>query len=320
MSTIPLRLLVIKLGALGDFALSFSAFEAIRQHFPDAHIILLTTKPYRTLAKQTGYFNEVWEGGRPPWFKVIQIFNLMTKVRRERFDWVFDLQNSSRTRKYFYLLGGKARQWNSAVSPCSHPHMDANRLALHVVEDLEKQLLKTGIKTPKYPALSWLDNDYISRDLPKRYALIEPGSSPLHLKKRWPAPYFITLCQWLISQGIVPVLDGGHAELDLCAAMIAAVPQAINMAGKTSMVDIMWLAKGAVLVVGGDTGPMHLAALAGGNCLSLFSNLARPARSAPWGSSVQVLQCNELTDLLPETVIKKAQQMLEVTCEEILTD
>lgn len=314
----PRRLLIIKLGALGDFAQSFAAFEAIRQHYPDAHITLLTTKPYGSLAEQTGYFNSVWTGGRPAWSSILTVIRLFVRVRQEKFDWVFDLQNSSRTRKYYYLMGGRSCAWNSAVSPCSHPHKGPKRLALHVVEDLAKQLCLAGVDVPKYPALGWLPKAFVGQALPKRYALIEPGSSPEHPEKRWPISYIISLCEWLLSQGITPVLDGGSVEIDLCAAISAAVPKAINISGKTSMVDIMLLAKNAVLVVGGDTGPMHLAALAGGRCISLFSSLARPERSAPWGRWVYVLQSDDLKDLLPEAVIKRAKQMLEVKREKIL--
>ena len=48
-------ILVIRLGALGDFVLSMGPFAAIRAHHPDARIILLTTAPYAELARASGY-------------------------------------------------------------------------------------------------------------------------------------------------------------------------------------------------------------------------------------------------------------------------
>ena len=59
------RILVIKLGALGDFAQAFGPFAAIRAHHPGAEITLLTTPPFAPLARQAPWFDQVWENGRP---------------------------------------------------------------------------------------------------------------------------------------------------------------------------------------------------------------------------------------------------------------
>ena len=53
-------ILVIRLGALGDFVLSSGPFQAIRAFHPDAHIVLLTTAPYEELARAGGWFDEIW--------------------------------------------------------------------------------------------------------------------------------------------------------------------------------------------------------------------------------------------------------------------
>ncbi|HBA43779.1 MAG TPA: ADP-heptose--LPS heptosyltransferase, partial [Alphaproteobacteria bacterium] len=58
------RILVIKLGALGDFVLATGPFAAIRQHHADAEITLLTTPPFAAMARQTGFFDHVWDFGR----------------------------------------------------------------------------------------------------------------------------------------------------------------------------------------------------------------------------------------------------------------
>ena len=61
MNSIPAqRILVIKLSALGDFVLSIASFQAIRAHHPNATITLLTTAPYRRLAKKSGCFDDIW--------------------------------------------------------------------------------------------------------------------------------------------------------------------------------------------------------------------------------------------------------------------
>ncbi|MEI9890557.1 MAG: hypothetical protein WDN45_08135 [Caulobacteraceae bacterium] len=59
------RILVIKLGALGDFVQALRAMAEIRRAHPKARITLLTTPPYVELAQASGYFDAVDEGGRP---------------------------------------------------------------------------------------------------------------------------------------------------------------------------------------------------------------------------------------------------------------
>ena len=59
------RILVIKLGALGDFVQAMGPAAAIRRHHPDSAITLLTTKPYADFAAATGLFDEIWLDPRP---------------------------------------------------------------------------------------------------------------------------------------------------------------------------------------------------------------------------------------------------------------
>ena len=59
------KVLVIKLAALGDVVQAFPPFVHIRQAHPDAHITLLTTPPYASLAAASPYFDAIETDGRP---------------------------------------------------------------------------------------------------------------------------------------------------------------------------------------------------------------------------------------------------------------
>ena len=74
------------------------------------------------------------------------------------------------------------------------------------------------------------------------------------------------------------------------------------MMGRTSLEEIVALARHAVLAVGNDTGPMHIAATAGCACAVLFSRASDPELSRPQGPRVTVLRRDELDDLHPEEV------------------
>ena len=105
------------------------------------------------------------------------------------------------------------------------------------------------------------------------------------------------------AQGTTPVLLGTEAEAQELAEIARASPEAHNLGGMTGLEEIAALARGARLAVGNDTGPMHLIAAAGCPSLVLYSAESDPARTAPRGTKVAVLQESSLADLKLDTVL-----------------
>ena len=91
------RILVIKLGALGDVVLALGPFEAIRKHHPKAHIVLLTTTAFKDFLQSSGYFDEIWTDNRPGFWKISEWRKLKSKLRGANFTRVYDLQTSDRS-------------------------------------------------------------------------------------------------------------------------------------------------------------------------------------------------------------------------------
>src|SRR5579863_5122600 len=88
------RILVIKLGALGDFVQAMGPAAAIRAHHPQAEITLLTSPELAGLAKAAPYFDRVWLDDRPGWVRPWALWRLLRKLSREGFARVYDLQTS----------------------------------------------------------------------------------------------------------------------------------------------------------------------------------------------------------------------------------
>ena len=115
------RLLVIRLGALGDFVQSMGPFAAIRRHHPDAHITLLTTAPYAGLGAASGYADQVWVDDRPPAWRIGAWLGLRRRLRAGRFDFVYDLQTSDRSGFYFRLFWpGPRPRWSGVARGRAH--------------------------------------------------------------------------------------------------------------------------------------------------------------------------------------------------------
>lgn len=290
------RILVIRLGALGDFVQSFAPFAAIRAHYPEARIRLLTTKPFLELGERSPWFDDVVLDERPPWWNLAALRRLSRALRG--FDLVYDLQTSSRSSRYFRLAGKPA--WSGIAKGCSLPHANPRRDFMHTRERQREQLEMAGISYFPVPDLSWLAGRVPDAALPENYVLLVPGAAPHRQRKRWPVKHFGGLARELVARGLAPVVIGGPADDALAADIIAICPSAIDLTGKTSISDIGSLAIGARLAVGNDTGPMHIAASVGCPCIVLFSKESDPDLTAPRypdGGWPVILRMPDLADL-----------------------
>lgn len=297
------NILVIKLGALGDFALAMGPFAAIRRHHADAKIALLTIPPLVELAEACGYFDRVWSDSRPKALNIRGWLDLARRLKGGDFERVYDLQTSDRSSFYFRLMSppfGKSPQWSGIARGASHRHSNPRRDFLHTIERQKEQLALAGIAAIPPPDLSWARTDVSRFGLNAPYVLLVPGSAPQRPEKRWPENLFAQLAGQLVARGILPVLIGAAAERGIVDRIIGSVPAARDLCGQTSYLDIVGLARGALGAVGNDTGPMHLIAVTGCRTVSLFSGASDPALCAPRGPAadhVTVLRRDTLADL-----------------------
>jgi ADP-heptose:LPS heptosyltransferase len=316
------RVLVIKLGALGDFVQALRAMAEIRRAHPKARITLLTTPPYAELAQASGYFDAIDTGGRPKGLG--GLLALFLRLRRGRFQRVYDLQTSSRSATYIWAFAPALPEWSGISPGASHRHRNPHRDLMQNLDRLWDQLAEAGVVEPlpegQAPgpdlAFAIAASQQERPPLEQRlgiggpYALLAPGASPGRPRKRWPLRGFIDLATALERMNVTPVVIGGPQEAELGRAIAEAAPGAVVAAGRTRLVDLAALGARAALVVGNDTGPVYMAALAGAPTLILFSADSDPALCAPRGDRITVMQSEDLADLGSDEVIKAARLLL----------
>ncbi len=284
------RVLVIRLGALGDFCNSFPAFAAIRAHHTGDRITVLTTAPFVALALESPWFDQVRVDARPSWLNVAGLWRLRGQLRG--FDLVYDLQTSRRSSKYF-LLAGRPR-WSGIAAGCAFPDLNPRRGALPTVARQRSQLEQAGVAAA-LPDFSWLAGR--GPKVAPPYALLVPGTSAAHGgAKQWPLARFAALAGVLAARGVTPVVAGAPADAAAAAGILAACPGAIDLTGQTDLPGLAGLAQRAVLAVGGDTGPIHLAGMMGCRTIALFSRFSDPVNATPEGPCT-VLRAESLADL-----------------------
>jgi ADP-heptose:LPS heptosyltransferase len=310
-------ILVIKLSALGDFVMALPAFARIRAAHPDARITLLTTPPFETLAGLSPYFDAVETDGRPQGLPAW--LALVGRLRRAKFDRVYDLQTNDRTGLIFQALRPGPPAWSGVAPGCALPHRNHARGAMHPLERHAQQLEQAGIwpEAPTAPLsaappdLSWILKKTVAprrpvgAKPPRPTALLVPGSSAHRPEKRWPVKHYGALAAKLEAEGFDVLVLGALQEGELARGIQRHAPRARDLTGRTDFAQIAALGARAAVAIGNDTGPMHLIAAAGAPSVVLFSSASTPEQSAPRGH-VMVFQAPDLEDLAVETVLASA--------------
>ena len=306
----PKRILVVKLGALGDFILADSVFKSIRKHYPSAHITLLTTPAFEAFAKKLGYFDDVVAFERFSYFNLEKLLNFIGWVKSTHFDLVVDLQLVGRTRNYYYLFKIFAPQsfrWLGHVKASPY-FLEDVYFKKHPSERFSKLLSKLDIPEPEPLDLTRLA---ASIDLPStRFVFLVPSTSnAFNGAKTWPLENYKALIPHLIQMGYDVVIIGGPKEDHRALSVHERV---FDMTGKTSFEQIFYLASKAAFAIGGDTGPMHMAASVGCPVFVMFSKIAPSAEQVgARGKKYHHLTAGDLKTLTVEEVLSPLKSFVQ---------
>jgi len=265
------RILIIKHGAFGDVIQCDGALRDIREHHKDDEIVVLTTPPYRRIFERCPWVDSVMIDERAPRWRLDLMWQLGKRLKAEKFDMVYDLQNSPRTASYFRWFF-QDTNWSGTAPGCSHPHRAKHPKKIRTLDRLAGQLKDAGVpvRHTRHPNVSWLAEDVTAllaeAGVTRPYIVLIPGSSARHPQKRW--PYYAALAKRLIEDGQEVVIAPGPDELELAKEIPGT--KLYGPRGFINWFEFAGVLKGAAFVVGNDTGPTHLAAHIGAPGLALF--------------------------------------------------
>lgn len=227
-----------------------------------------------------------WKG-RPCSFTTLrQIASLGRELRAARYDVCVDLQGSIRS-AFIGRISGSGRRVGARRPPERLARaFYAERVSLNSVHVIAQacELVAAAAKlnhldpvAPIFPldpsSESWCDAILRTHGVASGFVLLFPGAG--WGAKRWPAACFASLAQQLREQGLV-VLANASSDSAVDAELTAAGAVPIQ----SSFAQLMPLVRRSALVIGGDTGPVHLAAAMGRPVVSLFGP-TDPARTGP---------------------------------------
>lgn len=292
------NILIVKLSAIGDVIHALPVASAIKAHYPQARVSWIVEKPAYDILENNPNIDEIIVFDKAK-FKSFggffaNIGQLSKILKSHQYDLALDLQGLFKSAAIAWLSGAKTRLVYCNAREMSHLISDrvcGNHSEGHVVEkylDVARYLGCT-VDGGEF-AISFTQDDadksiriacHAGLDLNHKFIVLAPGTN--WSTKCWPTDHYAQLVDLLYGQNFIPVIVGGRHDQRLYE-QIAAKTQVppINLTGCTSLKQLAYITKQASAFVGGDTGPMHLAAAVNTRVVALFGP-TDPKRNGPYG-------------------------------------
>lgn len=297
-----LRVLVVRLGAMGDVLHAMPAVAALRARVPECYVGWVIEPRWAPLLMA--------DGGSPrtaamPLVDVVHTANargwarqpmspatwramrmLRRELHAERYDIAIDLQGAVRSA----LIGrASGAELVGEAVPREGPakwlfQRRVQTRGVHVIEQAAEVVAgATGL--PLSPELPPLPVDCAAE---ARVAAMFPNTKPLVLlhpgagwgAKRWPAERYGRVAAALAARGYEVVVNRAPGEERLAADVVRSSGGAAREIA-TDMQELIAMTRRSVLAIGGDTGPAHLASALGKPVVGIYGP-TDPARNGPW--------------------------------------
>jgi heptosyltransferase-1 len=283
------RFLVVRLGSLGDIVHTFPAVAGLCSSFPRAEIIWLTHPRWVNLIASSGLATEIWPAESRDLSSVRQT---IAKIRSQHWNAAIDYQGLWKSALLPFLGGVPKRIGFSSetIREFGVPVLYTDRVhprAAHIADQNGELSLRAGAKAAVGPVklqVNESDRQRVSSDLVaagiNSYIVLSPGGG--WRSKCWPVERFGELCRKIRDDlNVRCVINYGPGEETLAAAVKSASGNAEPVVYDGELGQLMALLQGAQCIVGGDTGPLHLAVALGTKAVAVFGP-TNPARNGPY--------------------------------------
>ena len=317
------KVLIVRLSAMGDVIHTMPAVAALRKALPSLKIgwlieerwaeLLCTKSAARSGATspQRPLVDEVHTVDTKRWRKSLFASNTrkefsaaVAQLKAGCYDSTIDFQGLIRSAVFARFSGTKIRHG------FAHPRESAARwfytstfpaTAAHVVEQ-NVSLAESVVGIPLKPAQTEFPHDEdaerrveaeLQKQSIKRFAILNPGAG--WGAKQWPAERYGKVATHLAEHGITPLINFGPGEESLAQAVEESSGGAARKIS-LSLAELIALTRRASSFIGGDTGPMHLAAALQVPVVAIFGP-TNPARNGPYGTrSIVLRDASSVTD------------------------
>lgn len=293
-----MKVLIVRVGAMGDVLHALPSVAALRATRPDWTIDWVVDPRWDALLVNDEGRGEIvnrvhlaetklWTKSPLSWKTLRSVATLRKSLRAERYDVVVDMQGTMRSA----VIGrfARAREFVGYEDPRESAaarlyRTTRRRIGTHVVEQgaallaaaCDVELSPTAVRLPH--AL-WADE--WAADLVGDRKVCVLAASAGWGAKQWPAERYGALAKELRAMGFVSMVNAPRKDDAGAASVVAASGGAADMV-VCNVAGLTALLRRASLLIGGDSGPTHLAAALSLPLVALYGP-TDPARNGPWG-------------------------------------
>jgi heptosyltransferase-1 len=298
-----LKILILKPSSLGDVVQALPVLRLLKRHSPESEIYWWIDSNLAPLLEGDPDLAGVVRFERRRWASLLrwpEMWGSVRWLRAQNFDWVIDLQCLARSGAFAWLANGKflvgldepregARGFYDLIVRRASFHTHAVDWYLAVLARLGVPVDGKFTWLPERPAIAaavkakWQTEG-------ARWIALQPGAR--WVNKRWPAESFAELTRQLAAHfaGLRFVILGVAEDQPLGEVISRAAPgRCLNLAGRTSLLEMVEWLRLCELMVTNDTGPMHVAVALGKPVIALCGP-TEPRRTGPYGRPEQVVQ------------------------------
>ena len=351
-----MKILLIRLRLIGDVVFTTPAVAALRQQFPEARITYLVERAAEPVVRHNPNIDEVLVAERPRGLRRLAYdLRLARALRAARFDLVIDFHGGPRSawltratgapRRIGYRLPGRSwaytthLSWSRALLPPRHSVENQWDL-LGPLGIARPEPGRPGVEMPEDPrAAERVRQRLTAAGIDQRARIVVMHASAGNPFRRWPAEHFARVAADLARRELSRriIITSGPSESGSADTIAAAAQQIAGDAGERivrcgefDLSELRALVARAALFIGGDSGPLHVAATTSVPVVALFGPTL-PERSMPWrapsaraiavdGGPLPCRPCHQrscvpgdfrcLTGVGPERVLAAAEQLL----------
>jgi heptosyltransferase I len=305
----PRRILIVRLGAMGDIIHAMPAVAALRKAFPRAEFgwiiesrwseLLRSKSDAKPRSEDQPLVDFVHLVDTRKWRKNLlarenrkAMTSALREVREMKYDVAIDFQGAIKSAAIGKLSGAPKRYgfddpWEKGASLLYTDKVSA--VAAHVVErNLELASAMAGTKWKEECSAQLLPTTGESGlgeklkhfGLASPFAILNPGAG--WGAKQWPTDRYAEVARALGKDGIRSLVNFGPGEAEL-ARIVEERAGGNAIAAQFTISELIAVTRRASLFIGGDTGPMHLAAALKVPVVALFGP-TDPARTGPYGT------------------------------------
>ena len=298
------KFLIIRLSSIGDIVHALPAVAALSETFPRAEIDWVVERRHALLLEGNPFVHRLIPLDTLGWRKNLKsartlqsVSSSVTALRESHYDAAIDFQGLYKSAVIAWLSRAKERvgfneRWlrepaaavlyTSSVSPREQTHVVELNLAL--VESLGVPRLER--ERWKFPLpVSAADDEYVANQLMERaveeFIIVNPGGG--WKSKCWSPEDYAAIIRQLAGEFHF-LLTGSPDEEGLCISIAEKSGTARAGYFPSTIPQFIALARRAKLLVGGDTGPMQLAAAAATPVVAIFGP-TDPARNGPFATA-----------------------------------